>query len=556
MPLRDLAALRVALTHSRDAAHKIADLLATNVGAFFATPGIEAKRWGVVRALTRSHIEDLLARGSHRRDELFSSVAQRVGASGDDTLRAATAVLADLTNTPEPAGYLVTQDFTVPSSVLAAVSALSEDEAFLSFETGQVSEAVFVTPGNDAGTIQVSVELRARTAVQAKLRGIHYAREALCKLSFAASLSFEPSLDGSHWKIVGSEPRVALADGTQAVFQELTEEVPDLAVRPAAVGFVRAYPQNLSALVSRLPTLARIEAWAPVEAGSRLARTLHWLTIADQLDAQAAEKLAHAWTAVEHLVVAGTEAKGADVIRYLASVGAVERLLAIGGDTYRECLAALHINACLRPTDQTVIDALCESLGAAERSRYQGWTAGVVSPRSNLQPAADLLEISDRAGLSQLLRWGDRRLLAIAKAIAPGAPYAGRRLEEFALDIAMDGGRPKGLLRLLRSLYFEAAALLQHVYDLRNQLVHDADPFVYEGAHRMDDLHQRFRILVDPLVGRLICRAAAGSTDLAHMLALEASTYARLNLDLERCISGPAPIPYQVDRLLSYLPDW
>ena len=234
----------------------------------------------------------------------------------------------------------------------------------------------------------------------------------------------------------------------------------------------------------------------------------------------------------------------------------MERLLAIGGDTYRECLAALHINACLRPTDQTVIDALCESLGAAERSRYQGWTAGVVSPRSNLQPAADLLEISDRAGLSQLLRWGDRRLLAIAKAIAPGAPYAGRRLEEFALDIAMDGGRPKGLLRLLRSLYFEAAALLQHVYDLRNQLVHDADPFVYEGAHRMDDLHQRFRILVDPLVGRLICRAAAGSTDLAHMLALEASTYARLNLDLERCISGPAPIPYQVDRLLSYLPDW
>lgn len=551
---RDVEALRVALKTARTSADRLAGKLGERVRAFLASPRVDAKEWAVVRALTRATTEDLLAQGGHARDELFSKISGDMRGRPTQLAAVAAEVADELCLQTDKREWLYAQGFVVPAAVLAEVDALPRTEPFFSVDREEVS----VTRAGRERAVEVTVQLLARTSGRARVRGEEYAREALARLSFAASRRLDADVAlPAPWRVEPGDTGRLSHNGLPEPLLEPVVEMPQHCPRPEGLGFAGAVPRSITTIAAGLPTLARTRAGG-LDARTRLARTLHWLSLADQLDATSPERLGHAWTAVEHLVSAGTDSKGREVVRQLSAIGAVELMIATGGDIYRECLAALHVNACHRPGDAVLINALCDALGAEERARYASLAAGTVVPRRNMSPPAAQATIPDTNALDMLLRWHGR-LPSIAQAVEPHAPFAAQRVRDF-WDWTQDKGSLSAvsLLRWLRTLHADVATLLQHVYDLRNQLVHEADPFVFE-SHRMDELYRRFRLVIDPLVARLL-RGTAEQSDLAQLIAEEAAVFARLEIDLQYSLAeggdrGPRiTFALDLDRLLTHLP--
>ena len=268
----------------------------------------------------------------------------------------------------------------------------------------------------------------------------------------------------------------------------------------SALGFAWSAPHaSLREELRSLPTLGKMERGEELDARARLARAIHWLGIADQLDARPPDRLAHAWIAIEHLVAEGFQSKGPLVIRHLVDAAVIEQIPAIAGATIREALAALHLNACARPGKSALVDFLSEASGSDESPRYVAHAMGFLCSRAQLNPSAPVLRISDHEALKLLASWRER-LNELAPIIEPESPYAAWRVRSLAKHFETNAD----LRAWIQHLRLEAAALLQHTYDLRNQLVHDADPFVFEESHRLQDLYLRFRGLIDPLLVSLL----------------------------------------------------
>ncbi len=113
------------------------------------------------------------------------------------------------------------------------------------------------------------------------------------------------------------------------------------------------------------------------------------------------------------------------------------------------------------------------------------------------------------------LRWTD--IADLADIIEQSSPFASRRLRWMEQVLT----KPDRRRELLHQFKIDAACLLTQVYDVRNQLVHDANPFGFDDAYRLHVLYDRYRALINPVVAEVL-RIVVGhpGTPLAHAWSL------------------------------------
>jgi hypothetical protein len=114
-------------------------------------------------------------------------------------------------------------------------------------------------------------------------------------------------------------------------------------------------------------------------------------------------------------------------------------------------------------------------------------------------PFFERREFTDDEGLRTLL---EQRadLAGLAAEVETHVPLVAWQL--VALDALLnDRGKFKNWLDQRRR---EAASFLMGVYEVRNQLVHDANPFGFDDAYRLRDLYERYRVVINPVVAELL----------------------------------------------------
>lgn len=430
--------------------------------------------WPPIAELTRIVIDDLLQDGTWEREDLRQALVRLVDETGQsDRVDAALACL----RAPTPVDFRLIQAFEVAPAVAARVRSAP-------FELEAEEAKVEVGPGREDQVVVVYVDLRARSVAKARSLGLAWAHDALARLTFLAG-----GLSGG----MASTKEPQLFQGERLMEQGETQEA-EVELRPDLYGFL-PHPEDDS-LVTELPHLIQLE-HGELGARERLAAALHWLHVAGA-EANPAERLGHSWVAIEHLVSAGRSSKGGPLEERFSVAMAFSHLGSIVASIWRDAAAALHIRACLAPQNEDLLAILGALFGTPVRETYASRLPGIASA-TDLIPA-DLRFMTARTALELAIRH-QSKMDQWASLIESDWPLAAWRLKALAIHLK----DYNALVTWLVGLRQAAGVLLQHVYHLRNRLVHEARPFAFEQSSRLDDLQQQFRFAIDPAI-RLLLR--------------------------------------------------
>lgn len=467
------------------------------------TDTVQWDEWEKVRGATQALVEDAVHRGYWRRDELSALLQGRLRLVANDEmnlLEVACGVLDDLVCVPDEEDFTFEQEFQVPQWLGQTLIALSEEQRRLSFNSAQVELSSTKPASNteDAPSeitmIAATVMLRARTPVQAWARGEEYAHDALSRLRFLALLRCAGNLPSStdERRIDPRTIRFSRGDGSRWELSRVGEDTSVAFAKPDFFGFVRVANRPNECPVQGLPGLAAVDRGTLLDGQARLTRALHWLSIAEDRGERPGERLSHAWVALEHLVTDGGESKLPVVIESVPGVIALCHLRATFGAVFREALSALHCLACEHSKERDVANLIDAWLGTEALQWYLSRPAVVgryVKER----------KVDDAEGLKTLILRRSQ-IPDLARMLEKHAPYASYRLRLIEHMLSKSGN----LREVLLQTRVDAACLLSQVYDVRNQLVHDANPFGFDDAYRLHVLYDRYRALIDPVVGEVL----------------------------------------------------
>jgi hypothetical protein len=202
--------------------------------------------------------------------------------------------------------------------------------------------------------------------------------------------------------------------------------------------------------------------------------------------------LSHGWVAFEHLFADG-EQKGHLVAELSAPVVALCFVRAAAGRLYRDALAALHISACRAPGAGPLEGLVERWLGPTS------WTLYAMRGPGSVVPLPESREIADEEGFKRLLdlRADHGALAAAVQAYVPLVSWQLQRLDTLL-------GHRAELAAWLQQRQRDATSFLMGVYEVRNQLVHDANPFGFDDAYRLRDLYERYRMTINPVVAEVL----------------------------------------------------
>lgn len=480
--------------------------------------------WDEIREATRGIIDDALHLGLWHAPELLG----RLGALSDvDAQGAASKLLDELLCHAAGRTFIFSQELPVAPALLDVLDEVERRSFSLDDATVEMSRSSG-DETQDPDSLAVVVKLKARTAEQALSRGAEYAAEAVSRLAFLGTLrmpvgamgdsaSVRP-LDAGRLTDEHGEPCRRPAPRDVGMFFDSAE---DLGIREA-----RPIEGDLVGVVRELPALAAIDRGVALDGRARLARSLHWLALANAPHQRPAEQLAHGWVAFEHLFADG-EQKGHLVAELSAPVVVLCYVRAVAGRLYRDALAALHVAACRDPDEATLQPFVERWLGPTSWERYARRGPGRVVPLS------EPIEITDLDGLDGLLaRRADLcGLSAALQARVPLVSWQLNRLDELL------GQRAK-LAAWLEQRRRDAVSFLMGVYEVRNQLVHDANPFGFDDAYRLRDLYERYRVTINPVVAEVLRLVGSDLTmPLKHAWALLRARFRELCAHL----GAPAP---------------
>jgi hypothetical protein len=501
--------VRGELMWAKEALTDLSRELVELIHGFLSKPAetVSPEDWHPAREATRALVEDAVHRGYFRRDELedrLKAYLAQASAGELTKLEVASRWLRDLTTLPPEQRYVYDQEFQVPVWLSQTLAELDQGQRSLTFNTTEVELSHTRSSEDDASsalrTITVTIDLSARTPVQGHSRGKEYAEDAISRLRFLALLRHAGAMHVSSTErtIEPGTVRFRLPNG--ALWEPgAARQAEDLAMelwRPDLLNFVRGAQVLRACPVQTLPGLSAIDRGPLLDARARLTRALHWLSIAEDRAERPGERLSHAWVALEHLVTDGGESKLPIVLEVVPEAVALCFAHAFFGTVYRDALAALHLLACKNANDAGVAGAVSEWLGERALAWY-------LSRPSVAGPFKEERTIEDDVAVDVLCsRWS--RMEELAVLLEPSAPFAAFRLRQVAKMIS-DRATLRSELQRFR---IEAACLLSQVYDVRNQLVHDADPFGFDDAYRLHVLYDRYRSLVDPVVAEVLRRVA------------------------------------------------
>ncbi len=465
---------------------------------------IHWESWDLVREATRGIVDDSLHLGLWHAPELLA----RLGALKDEGRPdAALKLIEELSGHTASREFNFTQGFSAPPELLNVLDELDEPDRTFHLEDTKVelsrsiaaalsdeeaSSSNGVRSGDDR--LSVTVTLKARTEEQAISRGAEYAAEAVSRLAFLGTLRMPLGVGGGG--VLGAHPEEGrLVDDQGMPYRPAARrEIGMFFDRPEEVRIRQARPmqESLVGVVQKLPALAAIDRGAALDGRARLARSLHWLALADAPHLRPAERLSHGWVAFEHLFADG-EQKGHLVAELSAPVVVLCFVRAAGGRLYRDALTALHVAACRDPDVGTLQDLVTRWLGATHWSSYALRGKGPVIPL--LQP----LEISDDEGLKRLFELRDDHK-ALAAAVEKHVPLIAWQI--LNLGNLLESREKLGEWLALRKQ--DAMSFLMGVYEVRNQLVHDANPFGFDDAYRLQNLYERYRVTINPVVAEVL----------------------------------------------------
>lgn len=266
---------------------------------------------------------------------------------------------------------------------------------------------------------------------------------------------------------------------------------------------------TVRALASEAPLIGDVRRWVSPRStltfsdGDKLRLALHGLADADGLP-RSIERIARAWAAVEQLMASG-EGAGPRAMERLATTAT---LIALGRrltGLWHRMAEALLITAALEPGEPSRREKLAEWLAPVDRDATSALTVNLDQWKA-MPPALR----EERIHHGRLPRLPSGEPVRIAEAlfavrdtaaawsahVEPVAPLVGVELKRFAADFADDASLTSALKRSLG----EIAALVQHVYDLRNIVQHVGDAFDVNLLIEHEDTYLRFRALVRPVL--------------------------------------------------------
>jgi len=517
--------------------------------------------WDMVREATRGLIDDTLHLGFWHAPELVA----RLGKLNDDrSADAALKLIEELTARTPGRKFDFTQEFAVPSELLDVLAELKPGDRIVQLDGATVEMSrTFGSPDGSAPTLRdeagallwpqetdsanvlsVVVDLEARTEEQAVARGAEYAAEAVSRLAFLGTLR-TPLGTESDRTLIRRQGDGRLVDKDDKVYKPASErEIGMFFNRPEDLGIRQARPLdgNLVGVVRELPALAAIDRGVALDGRARLARSLHWLALADAPHLRPAERLSHGWVAFEHLFADG-EQKGHLVAEIAGPVISLVFVRATAGRLYRDALAALHVSACRDPSIARLEQLAERWLGP------DSWTLYATRGPGPIFPLPKPHEVDDDAGLRKLLGLrGELRPLAVA--VEKFAPLIAWQLRSLAkmLENSAD------LAAWLEQRQRDATSFLMGVYEVRNQLVHDANPFGFDDAYRLRNLYDRYRVTINPVVVEVLRLVGADlAMPLKHAWALLRARFRELVAHR----AGPkakTPLPVESSALLACFP--
>lgn len=485
--------------------------------------------WDLVREATRGIVDDSLHLGLWHAPELLA----RLGALKDEGRPdAALKLIEELSWHTISREFNFTQRFSVPTALLNVLDELDEtDRTFLLDGTKvEMSRSVAAALSDDEALSQddappsedllsVTVTLKARTEEQAISRGAEYAAEAVSRLAFLGTLRMP--LGNAGGSVLGADPEEGrLIDDHGMLYRPADRrEIGMFFDRPEDVGVRQARPmqESLVGVVQKLPALAAIDRGVALDGRARLARSLHWLALADAPHLRPAERLSHGWVAFEHLFADG-EQKGHMVAELSAPVVVLCFVRAAAGRLYRDALTALHVAACRDPDVGRLQDLVTRWLGETAWASYAMRGKGPVTPL--LQP----LKITDDEGLKRLFELRDDHK-ALAEAVEKHVPVIAWQIRSLG-SLLESREKLDGWLALRRQ---DAMSFLMGIYEVRNQLVHDANPFGFDDAYRLQNLYERYRVTINPVVAEVLRVSGSDSAmPLKHAWALLRARFGEL----------------------------
>jgi hypothetical protein len=358
--------------------------------------------------------------------------------------------------------------------------------------------------------------LLASTAAQARAWGYEFTFEAISRLLFLAAI-VDPLQDLQHRVTSGTVGASRLFDQEGRRVPETQDDEPKYLPDLANLGFgLGVESTDLDDTLRRLPTLASLGRADVLDARTRLSMALHWLATANASHLRPAERVYHAWVAVEHLVSHGQSAK-VEVIPLIANVVTLCVTSARIALIHRQILGALHAMGCRAADNVAVLDEIGQWMGADDRELYMRRRPGAVCARSEIGASHQSITVQD----SLRAVYSNRGRL---ESTATVLDTQESRVAWQARELARMVRTPKDLAQELLVRRVEAASILSSVYSVRNRVVHDADPLGFEEAPGLDDLYQQLRVLIDPVVVQLLRDVQHGPfSPLSHSLARSAS---------------------------------
>jgi hypothetical protein len=489
--------LRVALDAANRATGGLSSALQGRISRFLDEPRdpnlqAEDSAWARISLATAALIEDAIERNVARREELRHALHGL--SAGGPSREVADSFLRRLVEPGAPEIMVVKRHLSVPRAVVQYIEAAPDH--VLSFRRD--GARIDMEPAGDSVRVYIAHEERTRGLALARADELVW--DALKRVRFMATLQLGAGSLG------GEEPPAGPLEPTEVMDAEANlipppEPAPPTRLLCAPLTFVWAPSSVIPAdFADRLPALDASLRGTSLDAPTRLSQTLHWLAAAEQPEVRAAQRLSYVWVAVEHLITEPEEEHGPHVARTLADVGALCRLEALGGAVCRDLCEALARAARVRSGAAEVQRALAAWAGPIEAH-----LGGAALDAVRGAPA-QAVPVTDAAGFSLLVAQLPE-LPAIAAVIDPESPLAALRVRALAQDI----GKAKKLAAWLRRTRLEIQSLVLHAYEIRNLLFHDGATFGLDEAARLDNLHARFRLLVDAVMARAASEIAARS---------------------------------------------
>ncbi|HSN98807.1 MAG TPA: hypothetical protein VLS89_11000, partial [Candidatus Nanopelagicales bacterium] len=429
--------LRVALKAAEQSAMTIVPALGDQIRAFLdgepdPNPDAESAAWDRASRATAALLEDAVDANLLHRHELRDRL-HALAVEGPSRAVAGQ-FLGMIIAPPPPQRMTVSWLMRAPPelhSYLRTRGAVTTPRAEATIDIGPIP-----APEPGPQVLRMLVSLPARTRDLGVAQAHELAWEELKRLRFLAAVNLHSPADEPRPGPPDAQGRFSSEDGDRlsAVDVQDDEGNPILTHEPAAPNALLRPPERFVEAPSRaiepsfveaLPRLDASTRGLELNAHARLAKTLHWLAMADQEPLRVSQRLSHVWIAIEHLITEPGHDHGGLVARTLADVGALCRLEAWGGAVCRELLTALAWAARVRPADATI------------RETMAAWSDPIRSHLGNPAVAAlggsegpERIEVSDVSGFGLLVRRLDA-LTALCKVIEPESALTAWRGRSF-----------------------------------------------------------------------------------------------------------------------------